>query len=100
MRTEKRKILEVLKKLSFVKWDRYFGEGYELTFFGWIDRKDNYKDFMVLDFCAEPVWFATSSAEYSAKIAEMLGRSHSVCKRVEDFCELKNVIKLEGKHES
>lgn len=85
----------ILEKLDFVNWDRYFGEGENLVFFGWIKRKDNYKDFVVLDFSVLPVWFATSSKEHSKKIGELLEhRSHSDCNRVEDSFDIENMIKL------
>ena len=91
-------IVNVLKKLHFVNWDRYFGENV-LTFFGWIDRKDNYKDFVTLDFdftfweeCS--ISYTTSSKDYTKAIAKILNSTHSDCKRVEDFCDIENTIKL------
>ncbi|MEK6840457.1 MAG: hypothetical protein AABX79_00710 [Nanoarchaeota archaeon] len=93
---EKEEIIKVLERLDFVNWDRYFGNGENLTFFGWIDRKDTKKDFVVVDFSITPIWFATSSKIYSKRIGELLGaKEHSDCKRVEDFCNIKNMIKLE-----
>ena len=95
MEQKTKEVMEkVLKKLDFVNWDRYFGEGNKLTFFGWIDREDNKKDFIVVDFSVKPIWFATSSKKYSKEIADILNQEHSDCKRVEYFCDLKNVIKL------
>jgi hypothetical protein len=95
---EKGEIIKVLEKFNFVNWDRYFGEAENLTFFGWIDREDNKKDFLVLDFSLNPLWFATSSKIYSKKISEILGVNHSDCKRVEDFCDIQNMIKLNKSH--
>ncbi len=94
-----KKVIEnVLEKLPFVKWDRYFGEDGCWTFFGWIDReKDNYKDFVTLDFHLENrdlvISYATSSAERTEEIAEILNCSHSACSRIEYFCDLPNIIK-------
>ena len=92
----KRKIInKVLEKLDFVNWDRYFGEE-ELTFFGWIDRKkDNYKDFVTIVFNNKGlvISYATSSAEYTKKIAEILNFYHLPCSRIEYFCDLDNIIK-------
>lgn len=89
-------IESILDKLDFVNWDRYFGEDENLVFLGWIDREDNYKDFVVLDFSVRPIWFVTSSKKYSKKIGELLEhRSHSECKRIEHDFDVKNVIKLE-----
>ncbi|HEA65079.1 MAG TPA: hypothetical protein ENI02_02945 [Candidatus Aminicenantes bacterium] len=99
MESSKKQLLErVLKKLDFVNWDRYFGVGNDLTFFGWIDRKDGYKDFVVIDFIGKEISFATSSKEYSKKIADLLNVEHSDCERVEYFCDLPNVIKLKEKN--
>ena len=96
---EKEEIIKTLEKFDFVNWDRYFGEDEKLTFFGWIDREDNKKDFLVLDFSISPLWFATSSKIYSKKISEVFGVSHLDCKRVEDFCDIQNMIKLDKSHE-
>ena len=101
----KREIIErVLKKLSFVNWDRYFGEVH-LTFFGWIDReKDNYKDFVTITFNDDglslDISYATSSAEWTEKIAEALNCYHLPCKRIEYFCDLPNIIKEKPKEDS
>ena len=94
-----RKVIEkVLKKLTFVNWDRYFGEKGCWTFFGWIDReKDNYKDFVTIDFKVENndllISYATSSSKCTEEIAEILNCSHSACSRIEYFCDLPNLIK-------
>jgi len=93
MQGKRNVIAQVLRKLSFVNWDRYFGEG-DLTFFGWIDREDSYKDFLVLNFFSDGgISFSTSSAERTKEIADILNLEHSSCTRVEYFCDLDNVIK-------
>lgn len=96
-------IENVLGRLDFVKWDRYFEVGEELiTFFGWIDKSESYKDFLVVDFWFREKelmsigGFVTSSKEHSKRIANILGVEHSVCERVENFCDLNNVIRLEN----
>ncbi len=93
-------ISNVLKKLSFVNWDRYFGEVNNLTFFGWIDREDNYKDFVILQFDKEKVInFITSSKEYTKEIAELLNFTHTSCNRIEYFCDGENIIKEDASSE-
>lgn len=101
MDTEERKwIGRVLKKLDFVMWDRYWIQNTVFTVFGWIERKkDSYKDFVILDFTLRPnmkpscIYFlGTSSAEYSEKIADILGSQHTVCNRMEYFMD-GNVVK-------
>ena len=90
-------IANVLRKLHFVNWDRYFGEGDCLTFFGWINRKDSYKDFVTLEFHGKDLGYATSSAKYTKQIAEILNMGHSKCHRVEYFCDGDNIIKEDSK---
>ena len=88
-------IAEILELLDFVNWDRLFGDIEEPVIFGWIDRDDNKKDFVVLDFTQYPTWFATSSKKYSKEIGKLLEhKEHSDCERVEDYFKIKNMIKL------
>lgn len=90
------KVLNILKKMSFVNWDRYIGD----TYYGWIDRKDSYKDFVVVTLPTKMLgWveFITSSKKYSKQISKILGfakNEHNTCKRIEDKFELKNCIHL------
>lgn len=66
-----------------VEWDRKAGEGGDYNVFGWIQRDDGWKDFLVLvvednqivDFC-------TSSAKYSEDFSKRLNFSHYECERV------------------
>ena len=96
---EKNLIIDVLRSLDFVKWDRYFGENNCYTFFGWIDRDDSYKDFVVLDIELDKIrkglliGFSTSSKKYSKRIADILRCGHLDCIRIEHFCDLGNIIK-------
>ncbi|HDK42114.1 MAG TPA: hypothetical protein ENG87_01940 [Candidatus Pacearchaeota archaeon] len=97
--SKKEVIVNVLKKLDFVNWDRYFTYSGGLNVFGWIERDDNYKDFVLLEFVDETyaslcIAYSTSSKEYTEKIAEILNQEHSECKRVEHFCDINNSIKL------
>lgn len=92
-------IEKVMNKLPFIKWDRY--HYYKdtrpiITVFGWIDREDSYKDFVVLEFDTNKqllYFIATSSAKYSKKISEILGSKHFPCERVESTFEVDNVCK-------
>jgi hypothetical protein len=86
-----------LNKLSFVRWDRFAGENY----YGWIDREDGKKDFIVIWFIESDVHdfgYVTSSSKYSKKICKLLyGKSKegSPCQRIEDnYPNIKNVVKL------
>ena len=58
MAKKKKEIIDILKKLDFVMWDRYSGEGENLIFYGWISReKDLYKDFICIEFNEEELSF-------------------------------------------
>lgn len=99
---QKGKIEKILKKLSFVKWDRYTetddGEWQTIDLYGWIDREDSYKDFVVLeyDIPRDEFYYWTSSSKYSEELNKVAreGMEHLKCKRIEEFSSLPNVIKL------
>jgi hypothetical protein len=83
-------IEEKLKALPEVIWDRYAGKEGNWCVYGWIDRADAYKDFIVVEFAfpdeGDPYWwFATSSAKHSALYSEVLGlgKEHTDCRRAE-----------------
>lgn len=94
---------EVMASLPFVEWDRFVkwddGEEAGLTFYGWIERNDKYKDFvtLTLDLGGLPIEYMTSSAKYSRKICAILfgvKEGHENCRRVEDHFTVPNVIHL------
>ncbi len=77
----------ILNKLPEVTWDRYSkGDGY-ICFFGWLDRKDQHKDYVeVTVWDDSDVSISTSSAKYSKEFSKRLGLdNHSDCLRVEDL---------------
>lgn len=96
-------IEDTLAQLSFVQWDRYVGTGNgEVHVYGWIDRPDKYKDFVLVTFYDDGISFITSSGKYSNMISKLLfgeGDEHVPCKRVEDFYQVPNVIRLKKHHE-
>lgn len=98
----KQKIEETCNQFPFVTWDRFvewpdWKDGLGVTVSGWIEREDQYKDYMVLDFFDDgTVEYMTSSAKYSQEIWNMLyginlASKHTDCKRVEDH--FKGIIK-------
>lgn len=96
---QERKIKNILRKFTFVRWDRFTETTGELNFYGWIERKqDKYKDFLALTIFLNDfsTWFLTSSAKYDRKINEILklNKKGAKCKRVEHYFELPNAIKL------
>ena len=99
------KVKPHMEALDFVEWDRYtvgpWDENTEsVTVYGWIDRKDLYKDYVQLTMWegTDNVWFTTSSAEYTEEIYETLFdkplENHQECQRVEDAVDLDNVVEL------
>jgi hypothetical protein len=85
-------------RLPFVTWDRWAGDRDHAAAFGWIPREDGRFDFVRIESDGEGYGQSTSSAEYSARISEMLnGRrsKHHGCRRIEDdFPGLENVVRL------
>lgn len=79
-----------------VQWDR-FGRDYA---FGWITRDDGKFDFALLVYEAYSdeaikVSIISSSAKYSQEFGKRLGaKDHQDCKRIEDYFDIKNSIKL------
>lgn len=74
-----------------VSWDRYTRDVDDtMMFYGWIDRDDSYKDFLILEFDENQhvERFITSSAKYSEEFYTRLfgeRKSHVPCQRVEDL---------------
>lgn len=95
----------ILERLEFVEWDRFvpFCDGPEpprLRLYGWIDRDDAYKDFVLLDLWPSLDEFEciTSSERYSERINEVLGNDsddHVECRRVEDHFSVDNAVELD-----
>jgi hypothetical protein len=90
-----------LHPVEHVTWDRYTKEGNHWTIYGWVERDDAYKDFIVVDFDFYPddgfgYSFTTSSAKYSEyfhNVMQMDGE-HSPCIRAEDTFKHLNTVKL------
>jgi len=93
-----------LKELDFVTWDRYVGGcwGEDINYvsvYGWIDREDDYKDFVEVIYWDDGgKYFTTSSAEYTQRIHQVLfdesPEKHKDCQRVENVVDIENTIKL------
>ena len=98
-----------LRKLNFVKWDRFLyirdnqKKIWGLGSYGWIDRKDSYKDFCYIEFIFEThkvVPVMTSSRKYSKRIVQLCSgkdEQHYDCERIEDTFNVSNSIKLSKK---
>ncbi len=96
---------EDMQKLPFVNWDRFIEFGDDLDVYGWIDRKDSYKDFVLFKYKyiqEDDDWemsYSNSSDKYSKAIFELLlcPGIHESCKRVEHFFKIENCVKLDLK---
>jgi hypothetical protein len=88
---EKAWCFEKLGVLPYVKWDRFFyvqDDPEVIRVFGWIERNDQYKDFVVVELMPgkHRVFFdATSSAKYSEDIAYRLGSDHNRCHKIDEL---------------
>lgn len=93
-----------LAELDFVEWDRFtrgtWGNQPFITVYGWIDREDVWKDFVViLRWEDGATYFTTSSAEHTHRIHEVLFPDdglddHNDCIRVEDHLDIPNAVRL------
>lgn len=93
------KLSKFLKKFKFVKWDRYVAtELNSYYIYGWIEREDSYKDFIVIEWDEDSTmggWFITSSAKWDEEIKKIMGTNGGkACQRVEHLVDISNSIKL------
>ena len=93
---------EDMRKLSFVKWDRFIVniKDKKIDLYGWIKREDTHEDFVILTYESKgegwTISYSTSSKEFDNTIFKILqcdGEEPYKCERVEDFFKIKNVIK-------
>ena len=93
-------VVDDLRALDFVHWDRFAEAKDSLTIYGGIPREDGRADFAVLLVNERGVGYITSSAERTGEIGKRLsgGRKstgHQRCKRLEHYvpADLPNVIR-------
>lgn len=90
----------VLKSLEYVEWDRYVKHGLGIMCYGWIDREDEYMDFVVvdIDYMNEKIrGYVTSSKRFDEQIRNDLQYDGDMgdCIRIEDSFDLENMIELD-----
>ena len=92
---------ELLDRLSMVTWDRFVECGDSVTVYGWIDRDDEYKDYIQIEIWPsdEYVSFTTSSEEHTEEIHELLFGAdtvgdHNECQRVENHFDVEQAVTL------
>ena len=77
---------EVMALFPEVEWDRYAGGPLGASTFGWIQRPEGQRDFLVIRFEHGVVTsFTTSSAKHSASIARRLDFTHSDCRKASEI---------------
>lgn len=87
---------EQMNAFPEVAWDRFTERPNGLTVYGWIDRADAYKDFMVILIDLEGrsfhIRFLTSSARYSEEFSQRSGGTkHVACKSVKGTFSVRTV---------
>lgn len=102
-------ILEnMLSRLKMVKWDRFTfdaeGERQWVLAYGWIDRPDAHKDFIVVDYWPEVremhlVQTSSPDSENLMKQIDVINNfgkpsQHNKCRRIEDYFQVPNCIRL------
>ena|SRR3990167_4753775 len=96
-------IEQCMMDLYFAQWDRFIdyidNNIRRLRIYGWIQRKDNCKDFVMLEIFPGDltVSYLTSSAMFTDEIGRILygeAHPHEVCHRVESMFKINNSIKL------
>lgn len=98
-------IESILSELAFVEWDRFIVDDWDgeqaVSVYGWIDREDEYKDFVLVIFwpASETVYYVTSSDEYTNQISTVLlggddDDEHNDCRRVEHTFDIDNAVAL------
>lgn len=85
-----KEFLEDMAKLIPIEWDRYTNSGTHYYVYGWIQRKDGKRDFVVVEMeqneeSLRAIDFVTSSAKYSREIMKIMfvtDAGHSDCKKI------------------
>ena len=96
---------EPMADLPFVEWDRYVTGQWDadhdyVKAYGWIDRDDGYKDFVILTTWSDTnqINFTTSSSEHTERIHELLfdesPENHHGCQRIEDAVDIPNMVSI------
>jgi hypothetical protein len=85
------KVLALIAKKIPVEWDRYIEDDGTYNVYGWIQRSDGKRDFLLVSIKEDLgtyVSFVTSSAKYSKTLTGLIHgdtSEHIDCKKVEDL---------------
>jgi hypothetical protein len=85
------KFLEQVASEVPVEWDRYVEDEDSYSVYGWIQRSDGKRDFVLVNIKEDLgtyVSFVTSSAKYSRKLTEVIygeTSEHIDCQKVENL---------------
>lgn len=85
-------LLDVAEKIPVI-WDRYTNSGTHYYVYGWIERTDGKRDFVVLEMeqdseALRAIDFVTSSAKYSREIMKILfitDAGHTDCQLISEL---------------
>ena len=98
----KQYVEDILDTLPMVEWDRFIEGDESVTVYGWIERADEYKDYIQIQIAPADEWvsFTTSSKEHSAEIHGLLfgedpPNAHNECQRVENHFDVEQAVTLE-----
>jgi hypothetical protein len=84
---------QILEKFDFVEWDRYIESPGAYAIYGWIQRGDGKRDFLILYWTKvhkKIVTYVTSSAKYDNRISQLTGISDiEQCKKISELLEEK-----------
>lgn len=99
-RTAKENMEWWLNRFEFVTWDRFVESKHHIQFYGWIDREDNYKDFILLIFTQQTGkvdYFVSSSHARHDQILEILGKqiNNFPCQRVEGSFKILHKVMIQ-----
>jgi len=89
---------ETMNEFPEVAWDRFTEKPNGLTLYGWIDREDEHKDFMLImiDSVGRSILikFVTSSAKYSEEFSRRSGGTkHIPCQTVRGVFSVRTVAR-------
>lgn len=92
-------ILEMLSRDIPIEWDRYTIGGKCYSVYGWIERTDKKRDFVLIEYWSDDhqTSFTTSSAKYSKEIYLLLEGTtdgHNDCIKIIKPLQLNKPLKL------
>ena len=90
---------DILAEEFGVRWDRVIEGNGMVAIYGWLDRKDGARDFVMLLYEGDTMRFFTSSAKYSKRISVALQTTgkHEPCQPFTEWLSKYNKLLNGGK---